>query len=128
MIKSPLQIPQCGYLVFMATSHTSHEFWNLSDSLRRAQLRADRYYKQKRALETKLRDTLRSRDAWKDRYQKLSSDASSPMPPPLGLTLDALADSNSLRVPRHHYGTTTAAWKLRIEPPNYRSWHQAQKT
>ena len=69
----------------MAKAHTSHEFWNLRDSLRRAKLRADRYFKDKRMLETKVRDLERSRDLWKMKFTRLAqaepTSALSPPPP-----------------------------------------------
>ena len=56
----------------MATPHTSHEFWNLFDSLRRARARAIRYYRDKRMLETKVRDLERSRDLWRTKFNQLT--------------------------------------------------------
>lgn len=56
----------------MATPHTSHEFWNLRDSLRRARARAVRYYQDKRMLETKVRDLERSRDLWRTKFHQLT--------------------------------------------------------
>jgi hypothetical protein len=66
----------------MARAHTSHEFWNLRDSLRRAKARADRYFKEKRMLETKVRDLERSRDSWKMKFTRLAQAEPNPAPFP----------------------------------------------
>lgn len=55
----------------MTTAHTSQDFWNLRDSLQRAKLRAKRYYRDKRMLETKVRDLERSRELWKTKFNQL---------------------------------------------------------
>ena len=69
----------------MAKAHTSHEFWNLRDSLRRAKSRAAHYFMEKRMLETKVRDLERSRDLWKMKFAQLAhpEPTSAPFPPPL---------------------------------------------
>ena len=62
----------------MTTKYPSQEIWNLRDSLERAKSRAARYFKCKRALETKVRDLERSRDLWRAKYEKVSQAASQP--------------------------------------------------
>ena len=73
IIKTSLQTVLFPLGAFMVKEHTSHDFWNLRDSLRRAKERAARYYQEKRALETKVRDLERSRLLWKTKYENLTA-------------------------------------------------------
>ena len=66
----------------MATKYTSQEVWNLRDSLSRAKARASRYFQQKRALETRVRDLERSRNLWRLKFEKMTQSASEPENPP----------------------------------------------
>ncbi len=81
-IKIALQTGSPLLLELMAKAHTSHEFWNLSDSLRRAKSRAKRFLADKRALETRVRDLERSRDSWKMKFTRLAQAEATPAPSP----------------------------------------------
>ena len=83
IIKTSLQTALFPLGTFMAKEHTSHDFWNLRDSLRRARERAARYYQEKRTLETKVRDLERSRLLWRTKYENLTAPEPIPaLPPP----------------------------------------------
>jgi len=66
------------------TKFPSKEIWNLRDSLRRAKARCSEYYNRSRALETRVRDLERSRDAWRSKCQQMSEALSEPDIPPPG--------------------------------------------
>ena len=59
---------------FMAKRHTLNEFWNLERKFLRASASRDKYQEDKLKLITTLRDTSRSRDAWKEKYILLQQE------------------------------------------------------
>jgi hypothetical protein len=71
----------------MAKRHPLNEFWNLERKFLRAAASRDKYQADKLKLITSLRDTSRSRDAWKEKCFTLQQElaALKAAAPPSGL-------------------------------------------